>query len=147
MQVWQLQEPFCNDYTSLSELYFGMKGFILLVQTKKVFLWAMAAQHKTMEMSDAWPDIFYEGYIHALPPFSPPPPPPPPPPPFFPPPPPPHYPPPLKIQNVQKEKLQKLRRKLSKKIFCNLTSKFYTVFCRFSWKKVKGQYFLAGMVR
>ena len=134
MQVWQLQEPFCNDYTSLSELYFGMKGFILLVQTKKVFLWAMAAQHKTMEMSEAWPDIFYEGYIHALPPFCPPPPPP-------------HYPPPLKIQNVQKEKLQKLRRKLSKKIFCNLTSKFYTVFCRFSWKKVKGQYFLAGMVR
>ena len=133
MQVWQLQEPFCNDYTSLSELYFGMKGFILLVQTKKVFLWAMAAQHKTMEMSEAWPDIFYEGYIHALPPFSHPPPP--------------HYPPPLKIQNVQKEKLQKLRRKLSKKIFCNLTSRFYTVFCRFSWKKVKGQYFLAGMVR
>ena len=72
----------------------------------------MAAQHKTMEMSEAWPDIFYEGYIHALPPFS--------------------HPPPLKIQNVQKEKLQKLRRKLSKKIFCNLTSKFYTVFCRFS---------------
>ena len=134
MQVWQLQEPFCNDYTSLSELYFGMKGFILLVQTKKVFLWAMAAQHKTMEMSEAWPDIFYEGYKHALPPFS-----------HIPPPP--HYPPPLKIQNVQKEKLQKLRRKLSKKIFCNLTSKFYTVFCRFSWKKVKGQYFLAGMVR
>ena len=30
----------------------------------------MAAQHKTMEMSEAWPDIFYEGYIHALPPFS-----------------------------------------------------------------------------
>lgn len=23
-----------------------------------------------MEMSEAWPHIFYEGYIHALPPFS-----------------------------------------------------------------------------
>ena len=36
----------------------------------------MAAQHKTMEMSEAWPDIFYEGYKHALPPFSHTPPPP-----------------------------------------------------------------------
>ena len=38
MQVWQLQEPFAM--ASLSKLYFR---FILLVQTKKIFLWAMAA--------------------------------------------------------------------------------------------------------
>ena len=35
MQVWQLQEPFCN-VTSLSERYFRSRRFILLVQSKKV---------------------------------------------------------------------------------------------------------------
>ena len=130
MQVWQFQEPFCNDYTSLSELYFRMKGFILLGQTKKVFLWAMAA---VQNHGDEWglASYFLWGIYTCTPSF------------FSPPTP--H--PLLKIQNVQKEKLRKLRRKLSQKIFCNLTSKFYIVFCRFSWKKVKDQYFLAGMVR
>ena len=36
MQVWQLQEAFCNDYLRLSELSFGFRRFILLVQTKNV---------------------------------------------------------------------------------------------------------------
>ena len=35
MQVWQPQEPFCNDYY-LPELYFRIRRFILLVQMKKV---------------------------------------------------------------------------------------------------------------
>ena len=38
MQIWQLQEPFCNDQEPicLSELYFRFRRFILLVKTKKV---------------------------------------------------------------------------------------------------------------
>ena len=35
MQVWQPQEPFAT-ITSLSELYFQFRRFILLVQMKKV---------------------------------------------------------------------------------------------------------------
>ena len=36
MQVWQLQDHFCNNYFCLSELLFRFKRFILLIQTKKV---------------------------------------------------------------------------------------------------------------
>ena len=35
MQVWQFQEPFAT-ITTLSEVNFKIRGFILLVQTKKV---------------------------------------------------------------------------------------------------------------
>ena len=35
MQFWQIQKPFCKDYY-LPELYFRIRRFILLVQTKKV---------------------------------------------------------------------------------------------------------------
>ena len=41
MQVWQLQEPF-QTVTSLFGLYFRFRRFILLVQTKKLFLGTMA---------------------------------------------------------------------------------------------------------
>ena len=29
-------------------------------------LWQQHKQLKTMEMNEAWPDIFYEGYIHQF---------------------------------------------------------------------------------
>ena len=36
MQVWQLQQPFCNNDYSLAELCVRIRRFILLVQKKKV---------------------------------------------------------------------------------------------------------------
>ena len=59
MQVWQLQEPFYNNYY-LSEIYFKFCRFILLVQTKpeKLYkLWQQHKQLKAMEMSEVWPYI------------------------------------------------------------------------------------------
>ena len=53
-------------FTSLSELYFRVRRFIPLVRTKKSGfseLWQQHKQLKTMEMREAWPDIYDEGYI------------------------------------------------------------------------------------
>ena len=83
MKVGQLQKPVCNDYkpvwtlfknlfamiTSLSELYFRIQKFLLLVQMKKSDFYEIKQhqkQLKTMEISEAWPDTFDEGYIHQF---------------------------------------------------------------------------------
>ena len=55
--------------TSLSELYFRFRRFILLVKTKKsdfYELWQQHKQLKTMGMSEDWPNTFNEGSIHKL---------------------------------------------------------------------------------
>ena len=55
--------------TSLSELYFRFRRFILLLQTKKNDLYELWQQHKllkTMEMGEAYPDAYVEGYIHQF---------------------------------------------------------------------------------
>ena len=42
---------------------------MLLVQTKKsdfYKIWQQHKQLKTIEMSETWPDIFYEEYIHQF---------------------------------------------------------------------------------
>ena len=54
---------------SLSELYFRFRRFILLVQTRKKDFYELLQQHKqlkTMEMCEAWPDIYNEWYIHQF---------------------------------------------------------------------------------
>ena len=53
--------------TSLFELYFRFRRFVLLVQMKKsdfYELWQQHQQLKTMEISEAWPDNYDEGYVH-----------------------------------------------------------------------------------
>ena len=60
MQVWQFQNPFTMT-TSMSELFFRFRRFILLVQTKKsdfYELWQQHKQLKNMEMTEACPDTF-----------------------------------------------------------------------------------------
>ena len=68
ISIWKFGS-FKNSFatiTSLSELYFRIRRFILLVQTKKgdfCELWQQHKQLKTMEMRETWADIFYEGYV------------------------------------------------------------------------------------
>ena len=45
--------------TSLSELYFRFSRFILLVQTKKYFLWTIAAAKDTQNQRDEWGLTWY----------------------------------------------------------------------------------------
>ena len=54
--------------TNLSELYFIIKTFILLVQTESDFyeLWPQYRLLKTMDLNEAWPYIFNEGYVHQF---------------------------------------------------------------------------------
>ena len=56
--------------TSQSELYFRFRRFICPFGTNEESdfyeLWQQHKQLKTMEMNEAWPDIFYEGYIHQF---------------------------------------------------------------------------------
>ena len=56
--------------TSLSELYFRFRRFILLVQTKKWFLWTMVAAQAAENHGDEWGLTWYlqwnEGYIHQF---------------------------------------------------------------------------------
>ena len=58
----------------LACLNFRITRFIRLVQTKKgdfYEIWQQRKQLKTMEMSQALPDIFYEGYIDQFQPEPP----------------------------------------------------------------------------
>ena len=64
------KNPFAT-ITSLSELYFKFRRFILLVQMKKKKkdFYDLGQQHKllkTMEMSAVWPVSYDEGYIHQF---------------------------------------------------------------------------------
>ena len=66
MQVWSFKNPFAV-ITSLSEILFRFRRFIMLVQTKKsdfYELWQQHKQHKTMKISESWPDTYHEGFIH-----------------------------------------------------------------------------------
>ena len=68
MQVWQFKNPLAT-ITSLYELYFRFRRFILLVQTKKVIsneLWQQYKLLKTMEISEASPETYNEGYMHQF---------------------------------------------------------------------------------
>ena len=56
----------CLNFTLESEVYpFGTNE-----KTDLSKLWKQHKQLKTMEMSETWSDIFYEGYIHQLQPES-----------------------------------------------------------------------------
>ena len=60
--------PF-TTITSLSELYFRFRRFILFAQMKKsdfYELWQQYKLLKTMEMSEVWPNTYNEGYIHQF---------------------------------------------------------------------------------
>ena len=70
MQVWQLQEPFCNSYL-LDSLNFTVESEDLLFwykQQKKRFLWTMAAAQAAENHRDGWglTDTYNEGYIHQF---------------------------------------------------------------------------------
>ena len=67
MQVWQLQEPFWETITSLSELL-SQKVFPFGTKEKSDFyeIWQQHKQLKIMEINETWPDIFYDGYIHQI---------------------------------------------------------------------------------
>ena len=54
--------------TSLTELYFRFRRFILLVEMKKLILKEVAAVQaaENQEMSETSPDTFNEGYIHQF---------------------------------------------------------------------------------
>ena len=67
-QFGSFKNPFAM-ITSLSELYFRFRRFILLVQTKKSDFYELWQQHKllkTMEMSEVGPDTYDERYIHQF---------------------------------------------------------------------------------
>ena len=60
------KNPFAT-ITSLCEFF--LRRLILLVQTKKsdfCELWQQHKQLKTMELSEAWPDIYSLGYMHQF---------------------------------------------------------------------------------
>ena len=62
MQVWQLQERFCNDYL-LPELYFRFTKCIVSTNENSDFYELREhKQLKTMEMSEAWADIYNDRY-------------------------------------------------------------------------------------
>ena len=68
MQFCSFNNPFAV-ITSLSKLYFRLRRFILLVQTKKIYFYGLWQQHKqlkTMEVRESWPGIYDEGYIHQF---------------------------------------------------------------------------------
>ena len=53
---------------SLCELYFRFRRFIVSTNKKSDF-YELQQQHKqlkTMEVSEAWPDTYDEGYIHQF---------------------------------------------------------------------------------
>ena len=58
MQVWQLQEPFCNDYYP-AELYFKFRRFIVGADKKKWFPWVMAAAQAAENNVDEWGLTWY----------------------------------------------------------------------------------------
>ena len=68
MQVWQLQEPFCEDYEFVWALLYIQK--IYSVDTnKKTDFYELSQQHKllkSMEMNEIWPDTYNEGFIHQF---------------------------------------------------------------------------------
>ena len=75
---WEVMDSFLSAYgslaastiTSQSELYFSCRRFILLAHTNQkndlYEQWQQHKQVKTIEMSEGWPDIFYEGYINKF---------------------------------------------------------------------------------
>ena len=50
----------------LSELYFRFREFYSVSTNKKSELWQLHKHLKTMEMSEASPDTYDEGYIHQF---------------------------------------------------------------------------------
>ena len=68
MQVWQLQEPFPNDYYLVWTLVQIQKIYSIDRNEKSHFfeLWRQHKQLKTMKMSEAWPDIYNEEYIYQF---------------------------------------------------------------------------------
>ena len=68
MQVAQLREPFCNDYYPAWALLWNKKIYPFGTNKKSDFyeLWQPHKQQKTMEMSEALPDIFNEGYVNQF---------------------------------------------------------------------------------
>ena len=70
-EVWQLQEPRFAAITSLLVLYFRFidsEDLAVAANKKCDFyeLWQQQKQLKTMEMSEAWPNTYNEGYIHQF---------------------------------------------------------------------------------
>ena len=61
------QNPFAM-ITSLSELYFVFRRFIMSVQTKIMISknYGSSTSSWKLEMSQAWPDTYSEGYIHQF---------------------------------------------------------------------------------
>ena len=68
MQVWQLQEPFCEDYELVWALLYIQKIYYVGTNEKTDFyeLWQQRKLLKTMEMNDIWPDTYNEGFIHQF---------------------------------------------------------------------------------
>ena len=63
MQVWQLQEHFCNNYMPTWTLLKIQRIYSVGKNEKSNFyeLWQYLKQLKSMKMSEAWPDIYKEG--------------------------------------------------------------------------------------
>ena len=71
-KLGSFKNPFAIN-TSLSELHFRFRRFTLWVQMKKRYLYELWQQHKqlnAMEMNEAWPDTYDEGYIHQFQPTT-----------------------------------------------------------------------------
>ena len=68
VHVSQPQEPFCNDFLPVWTFYKIQRIYPFSANEKSNFyeLWQQQKQLKTMEMSEAWPDTFGEGYIHQF---------------------------------------------------------------------------------
>ena len=60
MQVWQLQEPFLLWLLAYLNLNLDSEDLFCWYKQKKWFLL------KTMEVSEAWPDIYDEGYTYQF---------------------------------------------------------------------------------
>ena len=64
MQVWQLQETFCNNPFIQKICSAGRNQNQNRNQKSDFYeLWQQQKQLKTMKMSESWSDIYDEGYI------------------------------------------------------------------------------------
>ena len=68
MQVQQLQKAFSNDYYPVWTLLYNQKIYPFGTNKKSDSheLWKQHKWLKTMKISEAWPDIFYERCIHQF---------------------------------------------------------------------------------
>ena len=66
MQVWQLQEPFFEDYELVWALLYIQKIYYIGANEQTDFyeLWQQHKLLKTMEMNEIQPDTYNEGFIH-----------------------------------------------------------------------------------